>query len=207
MAEKKCLTSLERLQKAHGSDQFTHQFLDVSPIMGKLFVRPLVRDLKTYGTYALPMCCGSCRLSMHVATIQYNREHGIAYAADGANVELAELFPEQMRSVLGLYRDMYARFGMSYFNPVFHVSRSDHLLYDRGITEKRDFKTEHVVYSNQHSCVAGVMLYGYTLGVELPTKGRSSQEEVAHRYIAAKIDEFCIPFLDSEDSHALLRPV
>lgn len=143
---------------------------------------------------------------MHVAAIRYNLEHGIAYSADGTNFELAELFPEQMRSVVTQYRQLYAHFGIAYFNPVFDVSRSDHVLYERGVTEKRDFKTEHVVYSNQHSCAAGTMLYGYTLGVALPIRGRSSQEGVAARYVAAKIAEFCIPQIESERVHGLLRP-
>jgi hypothetical protein len=65
------------------------------------------------------------------------------------------------------------------------------------VTPKRDYKSEHVVYSNQHSCVAGVMLYGFTLGVGLPLLGRSANKDVAERYIKSKIELFCVPFLDN----------
>jgi len=192
----RCLNALEYLKKAHGEAKFRHSFLNISDLMGKIFFRPLPQDFREYGTYALPMCCGSCKLSMHVRSILYAREHGIRFAADGSNVELSELFPEQMVPVLDLYRKLYARYGIEYTNPVFEIDRSDHRLFERGVTPKRDYKTEHVVYSNQHSCTAGVMLYGYTLAVGLPLLGRSADKEKAERYIAAKIEAFCIPFLD-----------
>src|SRR5262245_43776579 len=116
--EEKCVKSLERLQKAHGADRFTHKFIDINPLMARMFVKPLARDLREYGTYALPMCCGACKLSMHVQTILYNRARKIEYAADGSNVELSELFPEQMPEVLELYRQLYERYGIRYSNPV-----------------------------------------------------------------------------------------
>lgn len=194
----KCLTSLDRLRSKHGADKFEHTFIDINPLMDRLFFRPLAGDLKDYGTYALPMCCGSCKLAMHVSTIMYNKARGIGYAADGSNVELSELFPEQMAGVLDLYRGLYRRFGVKYENPVFHVERSDHRLFELGVTDRREVKSEHVVYSNQHSCAAGVLLYGYTLSVSLPLLGRSSNKKLAERYIASKIENFCVPFLESE---------
>lgn len=197
-AEDKCLKSVEKLRDAHGHDRFSHQIIDVSALMKKIYLKPLATDLKNYGTYALPMCCGSCRLSMHIATIQYNQKHQIKFAADGSNQELSNLFPEQMKSSLALYRDLYKRFGIRYGNPVFRVNRSDHVLFDRGVTHKRDYKTEHVVYSNQHSCAAGVLLYGYTLGISLPVKGKSSDEAIASKYLAEKIEKYAIPFLEGE---------
>ncbi|HYF40508.1 MAG TPA: hypothetical protein VD930_12515 [Gemmatimonadales bacterium] len=190
--------AVENLRKAHGADRFVYSLLDINSFMARIFFRPLPQDLRKYGTYALPMCCGSCKLSMHVRSILYCYEHGIRYAADGSNAELSELFPEQMKPVLELYRQLYQRYGIEYTNPVFDVSRSDHQLFDRGVTTKRDYKTEHVVYTNQHSCAAGVMLYGFTLGVGLPLLGTSAKKDVATRYIADKIEHFCVPFLDAE---------
>jgi hypothetical protein len=194
----KCLTALTHLRKAHGEEKFVHEFMDINGLMKQIFFKPLSSDLKQYGTYALPMCCGSCKLSMHVRSILYCHAHGIRYAADGSNAELSELFPEQMRPVLDLYRRLYAHYGIEYTNPVFDVNRSDHRLYDRGVTPKRDYKTEHVVYTNQHSCAAGVMLYGFTLGVGIPLLGKSAKKDVAEQYIIDKIENFCIPFLDAE---------
>jgi len=196
--EEKCLRSYERLQRAHGAERFTHQFINLNALMKQLFVKPIVRDLKTYGTYALPMCCGACKLAMHVQTILYNHKHGITEAADGSNVELSELFPEQMPEVLEQYRLLYERYGIKYANPVFNVNRSDHVLFDRGVTEQREFKNQHLLYTNQHSCMAGAMLYGYTLGVGIPMIGRSADRSTAETYIKAKVEEFCVPYLDRE---------
>lgn len=195
--EKKCLQSLKRLQGTFGTDRFEHSFIDINPVMDALYFKTLSRDFREYGTYALPMCCGSCKLAMHVRTILYCHEHGVAHAADGSNVELSELFPEQMLPVLQLYKELYARFGISYSTPVFHVNRSDYRLYEMGVTRKRDYKNEHVLYSNQHSCIYGNMLYAYTLGVNLPLLGRSSRKELAEKYIADKIERQCIPFIHS----------
>jgi hypothetical protein len=194
----KSKNAVETLRKAHGADRFVYSLMDINGYMAKIFFRPLPQDLRKYGTYALPMCCGSCKLSMHVRSILYCYEHGIRYAADGSNAELSELFPEQMQPVLELYRQLYERYGIEYTNPVFNVNRSDHQLYDRRVTTKRDYKTEHVVYTNQHSCAAGVMLYGFTLGVGIPLLGTSAKKDVATRYIADKIEQFCVPFLDAE---------
>jgi hypothetical protein len=194
----KSAKAVESLRAAHGADRFEYHLLDINGLMSRIFVRQLPADLSKYGTYALPMCCGSCKLSMHVRSVIYCYEHGIRYAADGSNAELSELFPEQMQPVLDLYRQLYARYGIEYTNPVFDVSRSDHVLYDRGVTRKRDYKTEHVVYTNQHSCAAGVMLYGFTLGVGLPLLGTSAKKDVATRYIADKIEQYCVPYLDIE---------
>jgi hypothetical protein len=190
--------AVESLRKAHGAERFVYTLLDINGLMSRIFFRQLPTDLRKYGTYALPMCCGSCKLSMHVRSILYCYEHGIRYAADGSNAELSELFPEQMQPVLELYRQLYERYGIEYTNPVFNVNRSDHTLYERGVTTKRDYKTEHVVYTNQHSCAAGVMLYGFTLGVGIPLLGTSAKKDVATQYVADKIEEFCVPFLDAE---------
>src|SRR5687767_8325599 len=54
----KCTASFEFLRKAHGESKFTHSVLDINDLMTKLFFRPLPNDLREYGTYALPMCCG-----------------------------------------------------------------------------------------------------------------------------------------------------
>ena len=70
---------------------------------------------------------------------------------------------------LELYRLLYARYGIAYFNPVFNVNRSDHVLFDRG--------------------VAGAMLYGYTPGVGIPMIGRSADRATAETYVKAKIEE------------------
>ncbi len=78
---------------------------------------------------------------MHVRSILYCYEHGIRYAADGSDAELSELFPEQMQPVLDLYRQLYQRYGIDYTNPSLQREPSDHQLYDRGVTTKRDYKT------------------------------------------------------------------
>jgi len=194
--EKKCIHSLQRLCNKYGKERFKHSFFNINPIFDSIFFKLLPNDLREYGTYALPMCCGACKLSMHVQTILYCREHRIQYAADGSNVELSELFPEQMISVLNIYKRLYERFGISYSNPVFDINRSDFRLYERGITRKREYKSEHVFYSNQHSCFAGFVLYSYTLGVSLPMFGCSSKEDLAADYIEDKIEKYCIPFLE-----------
>ncbi len=193
--EKKCLKALATLRDKYGEERFTHEFIELNPIFDKLFFGRLAADLRRYGTYALPMCCGACKLAMHVRTIQYNRERGIKFAADGSNMELADLFPEQMPAVLELYRGLYERFEINYGNPVFDVRRADHVLFEEGVTTRRDYKQQVIVYSNQHSCFAGTLLHAYTLGLLIPLFGRSSDEDLATEYIRNKVEEVCTPML------------
>lgn len=188
------------LQQAHGPARFIHRLVDINPLMNRLFTSALPADLHHYGTYALPMCCGACKLAMHVQTILYCRDRGIRHAADGSNIELSELFPEQMQPVLALYRELYARYGIAYSNPVFDVGGSDRRLIERGITALGNSKAQHVVYGTQHSCAAGVMLYAFTLGVGVPILGTSVRKDVAARYIAEKIERICVPLLDASVS-------
>lgn len=195
--EKKCLKSLASLRAKHG-DCFTHAFLDMNPVQDLIYFRHLADDLRRWGTYALPMCCGACKLSMHVCTVLYNVRHGIRYAADGSNIELSELFPEQMPVVLALYAQLYERFGISYATPVFDVRRTDHVLFERGVTKRRDYKQQVIVYSNQHSCFAGTLLHAYTLGLAVPLFGRSSDPVTAEQYVRAKIDDVVLPYLEKE---------
>lgn len=198
--EEKCLNSLESLRKAHGTDRFRHEFLDLNPLLNELYFRSLAGDLRRWGTYALPMCCGACKLAMHARTILYAREHGISEVADGSNVEMSELFPEQMPKVLALYAELYRRFNLRHSTPVYDVRRSDHCLFDRGVTRKKDYKSQVFTYTNQHSCFAGTLLHSYALGISIPLFGWSADEEKAEAYVRAKMEEVCIPLLEQRGS-------
>ncbi len=193
--EEKCLKSLELLRQAHGHHRFTHEFIDLNPVFDRLFFRRLAADLRRWGTYAFPMCCGACKLAMHTRTIQYNMEHNIRYVADGSNIEMSELFPEQMPRVLAIYAELYHRFGMRHSTPVYDVRRTDHRLFELGVTKKKDYKSQVFVYTNQHSCFAGTLLHSYALGVSVPLFGWSSDEEKAEAYVRAKMEEVCVPLL------------
>jgi len=61
--------AVETLRKAHGADRFVYTLLDINSFMARIFFRPLPQDLRKYGTCALPMCCGCCKLSMRVRSI------------------------------------------------------------------------------------------------------------------------------------------
>jgi hypothetical protein len=189
----RCTASYEFLRKAHGYEKFVHHIRDIDDLTSLLFFWALPAGVQEHGAYALSFPGDSHRLAMHVASILYCQEHAIRYAADGSNLDVSKLFSEQTPRVLDMYRRLYARYGIEYSNPVFAVERSHDLLFERGVTPKRDYKTENVVFFNQHISPAGVMFDEFAFDAAFPWP---EKDTVAERSIAARIRTFCIPFLD-----------
>ncbi len=188
--EHKCERNLSRLRKAFGEEKFTHRYLSVNELFKSIYFKDIVSDFHNYGNYLVSCSCAACKLAMHLATIDYNLQHGIRYVCDGSQRELASLFPEQMPGVLEAFADLYTSFGIIYTNPVYDTERTDWHLYDMGITPKRDYKNEHVYYSVQHSCIVGVAIYIYILGFNIPFFGLQSDETTAIRYTRNKMEVF-----------------
>ena len=57
------------------------------------------------------------------------------------------------------YRDFYKGFGMVFSTPVYDIEHTDWELYKKGITPKRNYKNERLIYSNQHTCPFGIFAH------------------------------------------------
>lgn len=111
------IVNVKTLQDKYGNDKFTHVFIPVDKIFRMVSYERFLFNVLRHGLFLLSTC-GLCKLAMHVRTIVYCFDQGISHVCDGANQGMY-LFPDQMDSVIRETRDMYAHFGIDYFNPVF----------------------------------------------------------------------------------------
>ena len=111
-------TNFRKLQEMFGPDRFRRpDLMPVDRLFRHLSYHGYLGDLRRHGLMVLTTC-GVCKLAMHSRALLYCRAQGIRKVWDGANRNMY-IFPEQMLSVLDLLRDLYARHGITYENPVF----------------------------------------------------------------------------------------
>jgi hypothetical protein len=144
----------------YGPGRVVHQWLDMSSLWRGICQIPPRKSLLPKGIFALLLKpCLACKAAMHLLTLSYCQDRGIAAAADGAHPGGARLFPEQLPEGIQVLRDFYRRHGIDYQNPVYEVERPDFQLYEKGVTAKRNTKDEHIYYSNQFACHVGLLAY------------------------------------------------
>lgn len=106
-----------------GSDRFEHVITNFDKVFKEISYENYLQNVMKHGFMNLSTC-GLCKLSMHIQAIDYCNEHGIKYVADGANQGM-NMFPAQMKPVIDQMKDLYARFGVTYSNPVFEYEAPD----------------------------------------------------------------------------------
>jgi len=110
----------QEFKAKYGPEKFTHHYFDIGPIFKHLSYEHYLRNVRKHRLFLLSTC-GFCKLAMHVRAILFCLEHGVTNVADGANRGM-DLFPDQIRSVIALFRDLYAEFGIDYQTPVFDIA-------------------------------------------------------------------------------------
>lgn len=111
-------TNFRKLQELFGPDRFRRPpLMQVDRLFRHLSYRGYLGDLRKHGLMVLTTC-GVCKLAMHLRALMYCKQHGVTRVWDGANRNMY-IFPAQMEDVLGLLRELYARHGIEYDNPVY----------------------------------------------------------------------------------------
>lgn len=178
-------TSVAALQRFYGRDRVQRVFLDTDPLIRALYLHRFSSDLHRYRSYLLFVSyCECCKLAMHTAAIRYCRRNGIERVCEGANHKSAPIFPDQRAAVLADFAGFYGEYGICFTAPVWDIDRADHVLHDMGVIADRDCKNEHVFYSNQHSCLVGLLLHAYG---RMALSDRRA-EDTARRYFGEKMD-------------------
>ena len=97
----------------------------------------------------------------------------------------------QMFSVAQMIKKMYEEYGIHYIiNPSYNLDRSDHELYERGITQIKDIKwTEHH-FETQSECYIGKFLIECAKGYYFIIHGKKSLCKIAPLYFQHKCDEY-----------------
>ena len=100
--------------------------------------------------------CLQCKIAMDLAAIKFCLDNGISSICDGSNTEQLD-DGSQLEDVKQIARQIFKRFGINYFSPVFHVSVEERgkVLFDAGITDHLNHKhleKNHQLPSRQIQC-------------------------------------------------------
>jgi hypothetical protein len=166
----KSSVNVERLRKKYGEGKFVFKVLDIEEPFRTLYYKDYSSDLRRYGTFLAAATCNICQLAMHVETVVYAVQNDIGFACDGYKREKERVYIVMSQKGIGLLKGFYAKYGIQYENPVYDVFRTDWVLYDLGITSKRDvkFPYERLSYEAQHSCFHGILTNAYIFGYHYP---------------------------------------
>jgi hypothetical protein len=166
----KSSVNVERLRKKYGEGKFVFKVLDIEEPFRTLYYKDYSSDLRRYGTFLAAATCNICQLAMHVETVVYDVQNDIGFACDGYKREKERVYIVMSQKGIGLLKGFYSKYGIQYENPIYDVFRTDWVLYDLGITSKRDvkFPYERLSYEAQHSCFHGILTNAYIFGYHYP---------------------------------------
>ena len=122
--------------------------VDVFGTFRKLALVNLEKDILMYKH---SLICLGCKLAMHVHTIILCKQNNVTLVADG-NTKKQNKYPEQSDKAIELIRDLYAKYGIEYINPIYNLGKKDikYELLDRGITIQPLEDT--CLFSNTFTC-------------------------------------------------------
>lgn len=114
----------QQLIEKLGPARISHEIIDINELHRRLRTG-FAQDYLNYckGTAPGVLCLG-CKLAMHVRTLLYCLEHGVAYATDGA-LRVQSDHPECMPGVLNTLRQMYADYGVHFSSPMYEIDSKD----------------------------------------------------------------------------------
>ena len=198
---RKAKTNVTLLQERFGKDKVIHRFSDSDEIFKTVYLSAYRRDIIKYGAYLSALVCAACSLSWHVTAIKYCLKNNINFTYDGERYEDPSIWAEQMKPVLEKVRKLYKDYGIGYENPVYYVDRTDHKLFELGLTRERNVKLEgfahrdiaHPKYphirwkSTQPDCHGGIIGALFLSCYFVPLWGQEANEKIAMKYYDDKI--------------------
>ena len=129
-----------KLKAAFRDTCFTHVYLNSTALFLELQKR-VFKDIEAF-PFLNHYVCGACKLAMHSALIVHNLKNGIRHAASGAS-RLMPQFPDQTPGGRLAIKELYARYGMTYENPVFELTDVDKKAAALGLIEPSHLKASH----------------------------------------------------------------
>jgi hypothetical protein len=215
---------------------FSHELIDFDPLFRLVTYHDYLGSLRRHGFFTLTTC-GLCKLSMHLRTVIYCREHGIEEVADGANKNMPH-FPDQMRETISCFKRLYLHFGITYSNPVFDyafpadidwihklgvaslygapsgpgpdVMTTGRFLHRKGILPAENVKGTALDRTMQARCFQLTLLNAFALGYYIPTHGMNRYREGIERFYNERADHFIREterYLDGDRNTAFARAV
>ncbi|MFA5260514.1 MAG: hypothetical protein WC450_04735 [Candidatus Omnitrophota bacterium] len=175
-----------KLMDKYGKDRYVHHIINIDALTEHVFYERYWHNLSRYGFFVLSIC-GLCKLAMHMAAVVFCLEHKIANVCDGANQGMY-LFPDQMSVILQEYKNMYARFQINYFNPVFDFDSPP----DTGFLDRLHFES---VQSGMDDTAPGEGAARKTTGCQLFKLGLMPSENVKGSPLDRKMQPRCFQFI------------
>jgi predicted subunit of tRNA(5-methylaminomethyl-2-thiouridylate) methyltransferase len=171
-------------------DKYLHKIIRVEKLFRYFSYEKYLRNLLRHKAQVVSVC-GLCKLSMHVRAAVYCIDHGILEIMDGANRHM-DIYPAQMDSVVKLLKEMYARIGINYSNPVFDLDEPE----DIGFREKISFHdVDEEIYKKIFSLQDNKSSDGDTSGKRLFEMGFFPSENVKGSGFDRKIQARCFQFI------------
>lgn len=180
------LINVKKLQNKYGQNKFEFHVIKVEKLTRFVFYERYLSNIRKHGFFLLTIC-GLCKLAMHVRTAIFCLENGIPNVCDGANQGM-HLFPDQMATIIKEYGDMYARFGITYSNPVFKYDGPQDLEFTDRLRLERFFPQD-----NKSSC--STVTQSQTTGRKLYELGLMPSENVKGTALDRKMQPRCFQFI------------
>lgn len=161
---------------------FSHEMISVQHLFEILVIDTLEADYERYRS-GFVWCMG-CKVAMHLRTIAYNREKGIALVADGSSAETSEMV-EQMPASVARIRRLYADYGIAFETPVYDDCRESSIkaLRDKGL--RMGLRIGNRFLGTQPKCKPGELYY---LPFLLFGSDMGHPEEVVTDFIDRKLE-------------------
>ena len=175
-----------KLMEKYGEDKYAHYIINIDRLTEYVFYERYLHNLFRHGFFVLSIC-GLCKLAMHLATVVFCLEHKIANVCDGANQGM-NLFPAQMKPVIGELKHMYESMRIHYFNPVFDFDSPP----DTGFLDRLHFDN---VRSGDDGPPLGEEEAHQTAGCQLFRLGLMPSENVKGTELDRKMQPRCFQFI------------
>jgi len=177
---KRSKVNARRLENRFGKSRIVHKLINIEQIFQVLYYANYARDLRKYRLFLVAATCNACQLAMHAATLIYNINNNIRFARDGYKREKGHIYAFMSEEGIEDLKTLYRKHKINYDNPVCHIPRTDWVLFDMGLTPKRNAKFPYQPYGHatQHLCPHGILTNAYIIGYHHPLYHR-----VPHRWM------------------------
>ena len=205
----KTAINVKKLKERFDSVKILHKIIDVENIWMEIYRKKWKEDRKKYGDYIVACGCGFCKLAMHTRTICYNLGDHIKYFVDGANKESGVTLPTQMEEGILIFKNLYSKYNIDYYNPIYNEVRTDKICYELGLSNKKEkkFPQEYIFHETDPSCWNGSLHNIYVRYYFIPKFGIKKHKENAKKYINDKLliaEEWINRYFQNKDKYIKL---
>jgi 7-cyano-7-deazaguanine synthase in queuosine biosynthesis len=233
--ERSCIGA-KQLVDRYGAEKVIHRIIDNDSLFRTLHFSNYFQDLKKYRLYLNCLVCPACGVGFQVRSLVYCRTYGCRYLWDGLQDEGTDehIYPGLLPEVQDRITDLCRDYGIIRESPVYNISRTDYVLYEKGLTDRRGLKLRALLDSDMQSaeykeqldlwhrtqadCIGNVVGLTYMVGAFLPRRGHEANRKMMGNYFAERIEmargyleeHFAgnlVPFLDIPEDSADMNHV